>query len=77
MQYNPFDKIDDREYSREEKIERLKAAIAYRKTYKVAKNNKGKVLLNNGEKGMWYDADMPIPEGWELGRIKRGAKHEQ
>ena len=72
-----FDKLEDREYSREEKIERLKRLVAYRKTVKGCGRKKGTVCINNGKEIKSYDADLPIPEGWERGFIKKECKNEQ
>ena len=67
--YSPFDKKENREYSREEEIERFRRNIAYKKTYQQRAQKQGKIAINNGEVVKWILADMPIPEGW-----KRGAK---
>lgn len=72
-----FDKLEDREYSREERIERFKRLCAYRKTLKRNGRLKGVVIINNGVKCKSYDADLPIPEGWERGYIKKECKNEQ
>ena len=71
-----FDKLEDREYSREEKIERLKKLVAYRKTVKNGRK-KSTVCINNGKVCKVYDADLPIPEGWVRGFIKKGVQNEQ
>ena len=68
-----FDKLEDREYSREEKIERLRKLVAYRKTVKGGKK-KNTVCINNGKVCKVYDADLPIPEGWVRGFIKKGVR---
>ncbi len=68
--YNPFDKKENREYSREEEIERFRQGIAYKKTIKRTPFKKGKMLINNGVEEKWILADLPIPEGWERGAKK-------
>ena len=71
-----FDKLEDREYSREEKLERFKKLVAYHKTQKGYGRKKGVVMINNGEVVKPYDADLPIPEGWVRGYIKKECKNE-
>lgn len=72
--YNPFDKKENREYSREEELERLKAGIAYKKTY-LNNTKKGRVMITDGKVTKLYDADLPLPEGWTRGRAD-GVRHE-
>ena len=73
-----FDKLEDREYSREEKLERFKKLVAYRNANKVGVGRKkGVIMINNGKVVKPYDADLPIPEGWVRGFIKKECKNEQ
>lgn len=70
-----FDKLEDREYSREEKIERLRKLVAYQKANNPrAGRKKGFVMINNGVVTKQYDPDLPIPEGWKRGCIKKGVQ---
>lgn len=68
--FNPFDKKENREYSREEEIERFRQNIAFKKTKKHVSVKQGKMLINNGVEEKWIMADLPIPEGWERGAKK-------
>lgn len=70
MQDRTFDKKDNREYSREEQIERYKQYLAKVKTYKQKSFRKGKILINNGVEQKWILCDMPIPEGYKRGALK-------
>lgn len=75
--YNPFDKKENREYSREEELARFKAGIAYKKTCNY-KWEKGRVMITNGKITKLVNADIPIPEGWVRGRAdRRGIANEQ
>lgn len=69
--FNPFDKKENREYSREEEIERFRRNIAYKKTYQPRAQKQGKMLINNGEIEKWILADLPIPDGWKRGAIRK------
>ena len=73
---NLFDKIYDDNYTREEKIEAFRKSVAL---HKLVKNNAGNryVVINNGEKTKRIDPDLPIPQGWERGFVKKGKKNEQ
>lgn len=67
-----FDKLEDREYSREEKLERFKKLVAYHNANNAgAGRKKGVVMINNGKVVKPYNADLPIPEGWVRGYIKK------
>ena len=73
-----FDKLKDREYSREEKIERLRRNVAYQKTLNLnTGRKKGTVGITNGTINKIVDADLPIPEGWRRGYCRKGANNEQ
>lgn len=66
-----FDKYDKKKYSKEEQIERYKKIIAAHKTFKCKPSRKGKVLINNGVVQKLILADLPIPDGWERGALKK------
>lgn len=76
MPFSPFDKLENREYSREEKIERLKNHVEWNKSIH-GNRPRGKILINNGSVSKLYDADLPIPDGWVRGHHRRSANHEQ
>lgn len=66
-----FDKYNKEEYSKEEQIERYKKIIAAHKKFKCNPFRRGKVLINNGVIQKLYNADLPIPDGWVRGAIKK------
>lgn len=66
-----FDKYNKEDYSKEEQIERYKRIIAAQKQIKHNPFRKGKVLINNGVIQKLYNADLPIPDGWVRGAIKK------
>lgn len=66
-----FDKYNKEEYSKEEQIERYKKIIAARKTFKCRPCRKGKVIINNGVEQKFILADLPIPDGWVRGVLKK------
>lgn len=64
-----FDKISDKNYSKEERIERYRKQIALRKKIKAGAK-KGKILINNGKEQKFILEDLPVPDGWTRGAIK-------
>lgn len=74
--FHPFDKREDRIYSKEEELERFRQYSAFNKTI-VKGRKKGLICINNGKETKLQDGDLPIPEGWVQGYIKRSAKNEQ
>lgn len=78
MQYEklkPFDKNGNRIYSKEvEKELLLKRVARMKKAFeqRPIKPGSGKICINNGVINKMQLADLPIPEGWEVGRKKKG-----
>lgn len=79
MQYErlkPFDKNGNRIYSKEVEKELLLKRIAQRKKASEqrprAKTTNGKICINNGVINKMQLADLPVPEGWKVGRKERG-----
>ena len=71
-----FDKKENREYSKEEKLERYRRMIQTHNTWKVSSFKKGKICINNGTEEKWILKDMPVPEGWKRGQLPKGTKNE-
>lgn len=73
-----FDNNNDREYStdkEETELEKFKRLVSYQKRGKpVNRRNYQKIVINNGTVNKKVLADLPIPEGWERGRIKKGVQ---
>lgn len=65
-----FDKTSDKNYSKEEQIERYRKQIAINKKFRHNPYKKGKVLINNGVEQKFILADLPIPDGWVRGAKK-------
>lgn len=65
-----FDKTSDKNYSKEERIERYRKQIALRKKIPYGSTKKGKMLINNGKEQKFVLEDLPIPDGWTRGAIK-------
>lgn len=59
-------------YSKEELIEIYRKRTALYKGMKRKRKEK-EIVINNGVIEKRYNADLPIPEGWERGKVKRGA----
>lgn len=76
---NPMKKMFDKKYydnyTREEKINALRESVAL---HKMMSCNTGKhyVIINDGTKTKRVDPDMPIPQGWQRGFIKKGKRYE-
>lgn len=72
-----FDKNLNTEYStKEERLARFKSNIQCAKETRKKSSGyrKGKIVINDGKVMKVYDADLPIPEGWERGEVKRSAE---
>ena len=65
-----FDKTSDKNYSKEEQIERYRKLVALKKKYRANPFKKGKILINNGVEEKFILADLPIPDGWVRGAKK-------
>lgn len=65
-----FDKTSDKNYSKEEQIERYRKLVVLRRKYKITPFKKGKILINNGVEEKFILADLPIPDGWVRGAKK-------
>lgn len=79
MQYErlkPFDKNGNRIYSKEVEKELLLKRVARMKKATEQrierKTTNGKICINNGVINKMQLADLPIPEGWKVGRKERG-----
>ena len=70
-----FDKKYKEGYSREEKIAVFRECVAQARETKRKPKEK-EIVINNGVISKRHNADLPIPEGWEWGRVKRGATNE-
>ena len=70
-----FDKKYKEGYSREEKLAVYRESTALYKSIKRKPKIK-EIVINNGVVAKRFNADLPIPEGWERGRLKRGATNE-
>lgn len=69
-----FDKKENREYSKEEKLERYRRMVQTHKTWKPTCYKEGKICINNGVEERWILKDMPVPDGWVRGILRRGKK---
>ena len=69
-----FDKRYKEGYSREEKLAVYRENVALCKTIKRKPKIK-EIVINNGVVAKRFNADLPIPEGWERGNL-RGARNE-
>lgn len=67
-----FDKKYKEGYSREEKVAVYRENTALYKTIKRKPKIK-EIVINNGIVAKRFNADLPIPEGWERGNL-RGAR---
>lgn len=67
-----FDKKYKEGYSREEKVAVYRESTALYKTIKRKPKIK-EIVINNGIVAKRFNADLPIPEGWERGNL-RGAR---
>lgn len=65
-----FDKTSDKNYSKEEQIERYRKMIVLQKKFRATPFKKGKILINNGVEEKFILADLPIPDGWVRGAKK-------
>lgn len=70
-----FDKKYKEGYSREEMLAVYRDRVALCKTMKRKPKIK-EIVINNGKVAKRFNADLPIPEGWERGKLKRGATNE-
>lgn len=62
-------------YSKEEILEIYRDRVALYKRVKRKQKEK-EIVINNGVIAKRYNADLPIPEGWVRGFLKRGATNE-
>ena len=69
-----FDKKYKEGYSREEKLAVYRESVGLYKTIKRKPKIK-EIVINNGKVAKRFNADLPIPEGWERGNL-RGARNE-
>lgn len=71
-----FDKKYKDSYStREEKIADFRRSVEINKRHKYKPRRC--IVINNGIVAKQYNEDLPIPEGWKRGLLKRGARNEQ
>lgn len=69
-----FDKRYKEGYSREEKLAAYRESVALYKGMKW-KPKEREIVINNGKMSKRFNADLPIPEGWQRGLL-RGARNE-
>lgn len=75
LQKKIFDKKYYDYYTREETIETFRQCVAVRKR-KRTRQHTPYIIINDGVKTKKADPDLPIPEGWQRGFIKKGKRYE-
>lgn len=66
-----FDKSYQENYTREEKIAAFRESIAIRRHFGAYAKKRNFIVINNGVVEKRVDPDLPIPEGWQRGRVPR------